>query len=200
MSSDLLVAIVYDLLLYVGLGLVGLPVAFFLLWTFFDFWKKHIVFFYVMFVVVLAAAVAGFYFTNHYWIYWYYPFPSCLQIIGLLLIVFAFIVINLSEMTISIPVRMFYTLLKGKQIHLKTDGLYKYLRHPIYAVFPWVVFGTMLYTGQLILIPVFLLNLLARHWYAAREEIYLRNVVIGDYDKYKKQTPTRFYPSFSKKP
>lgn len=199
MSSELLVTIVYNFFLYVGLGLVGLPVAFFLLWTFFDFWKKHMVLFYVMFALVFAAAVACFYFTKHFWIYWYYPFSSWLQIIGLLMIVFAFVAIKLSEMTITFPVRMFYSLLKGKQIRLKTDGLYKYLRHPIYAVFPWIVFGALLYTGQLILFPVFLLNLFARNWYAPKEEIYLKKVVIGDYDKYMRQTPNRFYPSFYKK-
>lgn len=199
MSSELLVLIVYNFLLYIGLGLVALPLAFFLLWTFFDFWKRNIVLFYGMFVLAVAAGVSGFYFTKHFWIYWYYPFPPWLQVIGLLLMVFSLIVVKLSEMTITLPVRMFYALLKEKHIHLKTSGLYKYLRHPIYAVFPWMVFGALLYTGQLILFPVFLLNLAARHWYAAREEVYLRKVVIGDYDKYMKQTPTRFYPSFPKK-
>ncbi len=196
MTAELLVTIVYDMILYGTLAVIVLPVLFFLLWTFFDFWKKHIGLFYFMAAVLFAGTIAAFYFSQHYWIYWYYSFPSWIQIIGLLLLVFSSLFVILAEASITARVRFFYPLLKGERIHLKTTGVYKFIRHPMYAVFPWFIFGALLYTGQLILFPVFLINLLARNWYAAKEEVHLKKVVIGDYEKYMKQTPNRFYPNF----
>jgi protein-S-isoprenylcysteine O-methyltransferase Ste14 len=194
MTTDLIVTIVYDLILYGALSSVALPVMFFLLWSFFDFWKKHIVTYYCFALVLVFGSAAIFYFTRDLWILWYYAFPAWVQIIGLILIVFSYLIVKLSEVSISLPVRLFYPLLKSKHFHLRTDGLYKFVRHPIYAVLPWVSFGAMLYTGQLILLPVFLFNLLARCWYASKEEQHLQKTVVGDYAKYKLQTPNRFYP------
>ena len=195
MSAGLLVALVYDIILYGALAATALPIAFFLLWIFFDFWKKYILLFYVTVVVLFAGTVAAFYFTNHYWIYWYYPFPWWVQIIGLLFMIFSYLIVKLAQTSITTLVRFFYPLLKGQPIHLHVRGFYKYVRHPMYAVFPWAILGAFLYTGQLILLPVFLFNLLARNWYAAKEESHLKKVVIGDYEKYMKQTPNRFYPT-----
>ncbi len=64
----------------------------------------------------------------------------------------------------------------------------------MYAVYPWTVLGAFFYTGQLILIPVFLFTMMARTWHAEKEETHLKKVVIGDYAKYMKHTPNRFYP------
>lgn len=194
MSTGLLVAIVYFVILFGSLACASIPVIFFFLWTFFDFWKKHIVLFYVFIVLLCGGTIAAFYFTEHLWIYWHYGFPNWLQIIGLLIIVFGYLAVKLAQSAITIPVRFFYPLLKGKPIHLKTDGLYKYVRHPMYAVYPWTVLGAFFYTGQLILIPVFLFTMMARTWHAEKEETHLKKVVIGDYAKYMKHTPNRFYP------
>jgi len=196
MNGELLVTIVYYFILYCSLSMLAVPVMFFMLWTFTGFFKKHIPLFYVMIVVLFGGAMAGFYFTTHSWIYLYYPFPAWVQIIGLLLFVMGFVVIKIAELTISRIVRAFYPMLKGEKFHLKTTGIYKYLRHPIYAVIPWIVLGSLLYTGQLILLIPLILNLLTRTWFAKKEEAYTKDKVIGDYDAYMKKTPNRFYPKF----
>lgn len=103
-------------------------------------------------------------------------------------------VIKISEMGIGRMVRMFYPLLKGKKYHLKTTGIYSFVRHPIYTAFPLIILGALLYTGQLILLIPLIFNLLTRTWYATKEESYTQQVVIGDYEAYKKRTPNRFYP------
>lgn len=198
MSGELLVTIVYYLILCSAFACASIPVVFFFLWSFFDFWKKHVITFYVMMTALVAGAFAVVYFTQHFWIYWYYPFPWWAQIFGLLLVIFGYLVIRLSQAAITMPVRLFYPLLKGKAIHLKTTGLYRFVRHPIYAVYPWIIFGSFLYSGQFILIPCFFFALFTRTWFVEKEEIQLRKVIVGDYDKYMKQTPHRFYPYFHK--
>lgn len=194
MNGELFVQILYVAILYTTLGMVVIPVFFFFLWTFFDFWKKHIGWFYVLLVGLYVGAIAAFYFTQQYWTFWYYAFPAWSQIVGLVIYLFAGLSIKVAQNSITIPVRFFYPLLKGEKFHLRTDGIYKHLRHPMYALFPWAVFGVLLYTGQLILAPVFLFLLVARSWWAKKEEAHLKKTVIGDYDKYMKQTPNRFYP------
>jgi protein-S-isoprenylcysteine O-methyltransferase Ste14 len=196
MDSQLLVTIVYNIILYGALLCAGLPIMFFSLWSGFSFWKKHVFFYYFHLVFLFLAVAAGFYFSQHLWIYWYYSFPSWVQIIGLLLIVVAFLIIKLAELTITFKVRFFYPLLKDKSFHLKMNGIYKVVRHPMYAIFPWFVFGSFLYTGQLIIFPVFIFVLLTRSWFAKKEESYLQKIMPGDYEKYMKQTPNRFYPKF----
>lgn len=194
MSTELLVTIVYFLIFLGGLSVTAVPFMFFFLWTFFAFWKKHIVWFYILCITLWAAIIAAFYFTEHLWVYWYYAFPQWVQIVGLILVVFSSIVLKLAEATITVQVRFFYPLLKEKPIRLKTTGIYKHLRHPMYAIFPLIVLGALFYTGQLILIPVFFLVLITRTWCADQEESHLKKVVKGDYKKYMKQTPNRFYP------
>ncbi len=194
MSGELLAAIVFDLILYGTLACAAIPLLFFLLWTFFNFWKKYYLLFYFTGIVLLAAIPTAFYFTQHYWIYLYYPFPAWVQIIGLILIIFSYLVVKLAQASISVPVRFFFPVLKNHPIQLKTKGVYRYVRHPIYAVFPLIVIGGLLYTGELVLFPVFFLVLVTRKWYAVREEAYLKQNLHGDYEKYMKQTPNRFYP------
>jgi protein-S-isoprenylcysteine O-methyltransferase Ste14 len=116
------------------------------------------------------------------------------QIFGLLLIVFTSLVVILAESEITIKVRFFYPLLKASPFKLHSKGIYKYVRHPMYAVFPLFILGSLLYTGQLVILPVIIFNLMTRSWYAKHEEEHLKKIVIGDYAHYMKQTPNRFYP------
>lgn len=189
-------AIFYNFILYGTLMVAVLPLAYFFLWIFFIFWQKHIRIFYFGACVLFCGTLLVFYFTRNYWMNWYYEFPVGVQIVGLLFIVFSYVILKLAQSSITTRVRFFYPLLKGERFHLKTTGIYKYLRHPIYAIFPLAFLGALLYTGQLIIFPIFLFNLLARTWYARREEKHLKKIVIGDYDKYMTQTPNRFYPKF----
>jgi protein-S-isoprenylcysteine O-methyltransferase Ste14 len=194
MTGEQFVSGFYTIVLYGTLGVVSIPVIFFFLWAFFSFWRKHVVLFYVFLFTAYLGSIAGFYFTQKYWIYLYYPFPSWLQICGLMLLVFSSLVVLIAERSITIPVRFFYPLLKGIRFPLHVRGIYKYVRHPMYAVFPWLVLGVFFYTGQLILFPVFLFILVTRTFYANAEESYLKKIFGGDYEKYMKQTPNRFYP------
>jgi len=196
MLGEQFVAVLYAVILYGTLGTVAIPFVFFFLWTFFNFWKKHIWLFYVLLLVLYLGSIAVFYFTRGSWIYMYYSFPVWAQVAGLLFFVVSGTIVKIAERSITISVRFFYPLLKGVRFHLKTTGIYKYIRHPMYAVFPWFVFGVFLYTGQLILLPVFFFLLVTRTWWAKKEERYLKKIVVGDYDKYMKQTPNRFYPKF----
>lgn len=194
MDSKLLVEIFYDVVLYGTLSMAVIPVLFFLQWTFFRFWQKHYLLFYFLFFGLLAGTAAAFYLSQQYWIYWYYPFQAPVQLTGLALLVASYVIIKVAELSITKKVRFFYPLLKSEKFHLKTTGIYKYLRHPIYAVLPWMILGAMFYTGQLVLLPVICFNLIGRNWYVPREEEHLKKLVIGDYEAYKKHTPYRFYP------
>lgn len=198
MDGELLVNILYTVILYVALGTIVIPVQFLLLWKFLGFWKKHVALFYVMLVFLYTLVLAAFYLFNRLWIYWFFPFPIQLQIFGLLIFLLGGFVVRLAQSTITLPVRLFYPLLKGEKIHLRTDGFYRYLRHPMYAVFPWMILGVLFYTGQLILLPIVLLLFVTRKWYAVQEENYLLHHVVGDYKKYMKETPNRFYPTIFK--
>jgi len=196
MDSQTLVSIVYTVILYGSLVYIAIPIVFFLLWTFFDFWKKHIELFYAVTLLLFAATVAGFYYTQHLWIYWYYAFPPVLQMLGLLFILFTYSIGKLAQVSITVQGRYFYALLKGEKTHLKTDGLYKYVRHPIYAMVPFGILGALFYTGQLIFIPILFFNLAARGWYAEQEEKQLKKFWLSHYEAYEKKTPNRFYPKF----
>lgn len=196
MNGELITTIVFYIILYTSLACFAIPILFFLLWTFTGFFKKHIALFYVVAVVLFTAFPALFYFTQKFWILWFYPFPAWIQIAGLFLWFLAIIIVKVSEMNIGRLVRMFYPLLKGEKFHLKTTGIYKYLRHPIYAAFVLMVLGAVFYTGQLVLLLPLVFNLLTRTWYASKEEAYTKHIIIGDYDAYKKKTPNRFYPKF----
>jgi protein-S-isoprenylcysteine O-methyltransferase Ste14 len=181
------------------LGILSFPIIFFLLWKFFSFWQKKIWLFYAVFLMLYAGIVAGFYFTRLYWIFWYYPFPQWVQLIGLCIVVVSFVIVKLSELAIGKRTRLFYSLLKGEEIHLEIKGLYAVVRHPIYAIFPWSIFGTLLYTGQFALLPVMVIFMMFRGWHAKKEEQHLRKILIGDYDAYMKQVPNRFYPAIFKR-
>ncbi len=199
MDLGLLVNIFYYTALYGSLSMAIVPVLFFLQWTFFRFWQKHIFVFYILFFGLFVATAAAFYYTQQYWIYWYYQFPVPVQLVGLLIVVASYIVIKLAEYAITKKVRFFYPLLKNQKFNLYTTGIYKYVRHPIYAVFPWMILGAMLYTGQLILLPVMIFNMLGRNLYVPQEERCLQKLAIGDYEEYKKHTPFRFYPYYKKR-
>jgi protein-S-isoprenylcysteine O-methyltransferase Ste14 len=200
MDPKLLAGIFYYLVLYGTLATAIIPVFFFLQWNFFSFWQKHVLLFYAFFSGLPVVSAAAFYFTQKYWIFWYYAFPGWVQLIGLFLVVASFVVIKLAELSITKKVRFFYPLLKSEKFHLKITGLYKYVRHPIYAVFPWIILGAIFYTGQLVLLPVMIFNLIGRNWYAPCEEEHLKKLAIGDYENYKKHTPFRFYPCYRKNP
>lgn len=194
MNSDLIVFIVYSVLLYGTLGMTAIPFVFLALWSFLDYWKRRPAFFYVLAILMYVVVIAGFYFFRNSWIYWYSPLPGWVQIFGLILVVGMGLIVKVAELNISIPVRFFYPVLKGKPLQLKTQGLYGIIRHPMYAVFPWFVLGVFCYTGQFVLLPVFVLNLVAREWYVRREEAYLRTVLGDAYKNYMRKTPNRFYP------
>jgi protein-S-isoprenylcysteine O-methyltransferase Ste14 len=194
MNTELITSLVFYVILYTSLVCAVLPLMFFLLWSFTGFFKKHIVVFYLLTAGLFVGATVLFYLTQKFWILWYYPFPAWAQIAGLLIWLVGIAVIKISEMSIGRMVRMFYPLLKGEKYHLKTTGIYGLVRHPIYTAFPLIILGALLYTGQLILLVPLIFNLLTRTWYASKEESYTQQVVIGDYEAYKKKTPNRFYP------
>lgn len=194
MTSELFVSIVYYVLLYGTLGMTAIPVVFLVLWSFLDYWKRRPAVFYALMVLLYVGIVAGFYFSRNFWIYWYSALPGWVQIFGLLLVVVTGFIVKVAELDISIPVRFFYPVLKGKPIQLSTKGLYGIVRHPMYAVFPWFVLGVFCYTSQFVLLPVFVLNLVAREWYARREEAYLKTVLGDAYKSYMRRVPNRFYP------
>lgn len=198
MNSELIASGFFYFILYTSFVLAAIPFIFFFFWRFLSFWQKHHpAFFYLMFLGFCVGIPVAFALTQHFWFTtWYYPFPKWLQIVGLIIIFVAYCIIKLAEYKITVAVRLFWPVLKNQKFHLKTDGLYKYVRHPIYAIFPLVLVGGLFYTGELVILPVLLLNLLARNWYARKEERYVETHAIGDYEKYKKQTPYRFYPKF----
>lgn len=200
MDTQLIGQILYYVVLYAGLSLTMIPFFFFLFWNFLNFWKKRGAwFFYAFMVTFFVAGILAFVLTQDRWILWYYAFPQWVQILGLCVAIVSGIIIKMAEIKITRAVRFFRPVIKGEKFQLQTDGAYRYVRHPIYAVFPWYAFGVLLYTGQLILLPIFVFNMLARTWYAKKEEAYLAGHVTGDYEKFKRQTPNRFYPSFGKR-
>jgi len=197
MTQEILSAGIFYFVLYYSLVFTGVPVMFFFLWTFFDFLKKNIWMVYMGMTLAFIGVPLAFFFTRQWWFLWFYPFSLPLQIAGFLIFWITFIAIMVAERSITFKVRFFIPLLQGKRVHLRMDGVYRYLRHPMYAVFPWMLLGALLYTGELILISPFLFNLMTRRWYALREEERLALQCDGNYAHYKNQTPYCFYPKLS---
>ena len=95
---------------------------------------------------------------------------------------------------LGFKVRFFVHVLNEKRFKLSTGGIFKYVRHPIYALIPVMILGAFLYTGEYIIICPLVFNLMTRWWYARKEEAYVSQFADGDYAAYVKQTPNRFYP------
>jgi protein-S-isoprenylcysteine O-methyltransferase Ste14 len=81
---------------------------------------------------------------------------------------------------------------------LRTGGLYRFVRHPIYSGLLALVFGGAVTSGSVVKLglAVALLGLLARK--AAWEEDMLRRRY-ADYEQYARRTP-RFVPRFRRRP
>lgn len=194
MNGSFVADAVYNLILYLMLAMTALPVIYFCLWSFRGFFKKRRILFYLLCLFLFGSVIGGFYFTKNDWLLWYYAFPSYVQIIGLLLISSSFILMRLTDHQLGVKVRFFWHVLSDKRFQLSTNGVFKYVRHPIYALIPLMIAGALMYTGEFMLLCPLIFNLMTRWWYARKEEAYVRQFADGDYSAYMKQTPNRFYP------
>ena len=194
MDGSLIADIVYYLVLYSALAMLAVPVVFFFLWKFLGFFRKHRRLFYIFCILLFSGVITWFYFTRNDWILWYHAFPSYIQIVGLLLFVASFMVMRMVDHHLGMKVRLFWPVLKGEEFKLVTGGVFKIVRHPIYALIPLLVLGSLLYTGEWMLIYPLLFNLLTRGWYARKEEACFMQFAAADYDNYRKRTQHRFYP------
>jgi len=158
------------------------------------FFKKHRRFFYFLTFMLFAGVIAGFYYMRNDWLLWYYAFPSYIQVSGLLLFIASFLLMRIVDHHLGFKVRIFWSVLKGESYQLATGGLFKIVRHPIYALVPVMIIGALLYTGEWVLLYPLFFNLMTRRWYARREEAYVKQFATGDYETYVKQTQNRFYP------
>lgn len=198
MDGKLIADIVYYIILYSALALLALPVIYFCLWKFLGFFRKRKVVFYVLCIALFAAVIAGFYYTSLDWILWYYAFPSYVQITGLLLYAGSFMLMRTVDHQLGFKLRFFWPVLRDGRFRLSTGGLFKYVRHPIYALIPVLILGALLYTGEFVLLYPLFFNLLTRRWYSRKEEAYLKQFAEGDYEAFAKRTPNRFFPGFKR--
>jgi len=194
-NGNLVADIVYYIILYSALLCTVLPVIYVSLWKFLGFWRKRMFLYYFFCLLVIGVTFAAFYTTCNDWLLRYFAFPQFVQIVGLLLFVFSFIVIRISHYHLDLKTVLFYSALSQKHNNLRTSGIYRIVRHPIYSMVPLIILGAFLYTGEFVLVIPFASNLLLRWYYARLEEKYLLSTYGESYGKYLKSTPTRFYPA-----
>lgn len=185
---------VYHVVLYSGLLCSALPVFYVLTWKFLGFWRKHRVLFYIFALSLFGGTFALFYLNRNDWLLFYEAFPQFVQITGLVLYSLSFILIRISHHHLDLKTILFYSALKQKHGDLVTGGIYKVVRHPVYALIPLFIAGSFMYTGEFILIIPFAVNVLLRWYYARLEEKYLIGAYGQSYSAYKAATPRKFYP------
>lgn len=80
---------------------------------------------------------------------------------------------------------------EGKH-ELKTDGIYRYSRNPIYASFIFMNTATFLFLPSVILLLIMLYGMIVHHYIILGEEQFLENTFGDEFRAYKKHVPRYF--------
>lgn len=80
---------------------------------------------------------------------------------------------------------------EGKH-ELKTGGIYKYSRNPMYASFIFMNTATFLFLPSILLLVVMLYGMIVHHFIILGEERFLEDEFGDDYRKYKASVPRYF--------
>jgi len=75
---------------------------------------------------------------------------------------------------------------------LRTSGIYKISRNPMYASFIFLNTATFLFLPSILLLIVMLYGMIVHHFIILGEEKYLENTFGDEYQKYKSRVPRYF--------
>ena len=115
-----------------------------------------------------------------------FPENSVLRLIGLMLVLFGFLLMNWSIIILGKQFSIDVTVQENHR--LITNGPYKYIRHPRYAGIILFLTGIpLIFLSWISLLPVLLL-LLVIHWRIADEEELMHREFKEDWENYKKKT------------
>ncbi len=75
---------------------------------------------------------------------------------------------------------------------LRTNGIYRFSRNPMYASFIFLNTATFLFLPSILLLIVMLYGMIVHHFIILGEEKYLENTFGDEYQKYKARVPRYF--------
>jgi protein-S-isoprenylcysteine O-methyltransferase Ste14 len=163
-------------------------------WTWFPFWRRHLVITLAMMLGTLGAWTAAA-------IVWRDPLlahgvamPLAAQGVGWAMVAAAFVVGTIADRQIGLEVRAFLPFFappgRGR-IELRTTGAYAIVRHPIYAAGLWFQIGMFLVTGAYAIAASAIVFGVGAAWFTRQEE--RRLVALLDdpsaYDRYRARVP-----------
>lgn len=137
----------------------------------------------ILWVTICISMTLGMNFTRHWWLL----LPSYLQTAGLIIAIGGIILRWISILQLG---RLFTVDVAIRDAHqLKTDGLYKHVRHPSYTGLLLIVAGMGFATGSLLstlvmVIPIFL----ALQYRIRTEEAALLSAFGDSYEAYSRRT------------
>ena len=126
------------------------------------------------------------------WIFNIEPINTSLQILGIILIMIATIVACLGRIS-----RSTRAISWGIPSILESKGMYRYLRHPLYASYCYYFIGFVLTFQSVLLLPL-LIGIYGYYRTSVYEEMILVNHFGEEYIKYQKNTG-RFFPRLIKR-
>lgn len=113
---------------------------------------------------------------------------SIIQLLGFILVVFGSLEAVLGRSALGNNWTESYAYHIKNHHQLITEGLYKYVRHPIYGGLLVAITGAFLVAKTFLFIPTFLFLLIVMVKFAKREEKLLRNYFGDEYGAYMQKT------------
>ncbi len=121
------------------------------------------------------------------------PIPTLFKIVGLFVAIIGLLIFIIAILQLNKNLSPFPT--PKNNAHLIQNGVYKYVRHPIYTGIIAIVFGSSLYFGSIYKMSISILLLLLFYYKSKYEEMLLQNK-FSDYSSYKSKTG-RFFPNIN---
>lgn len=167
-------------------------VYFFVFWTWFAFWRRHVVLTYAMllgsfFGFALAVALARDTFLSGR-----IDMPPAVRTLAWVFVIAVCIVGTIADRQIGFRVRSFMPFFETNgSIELVTTGAYGIVRHPIYATGIAFQLGVFFATGYVAIAASCVVFALGAQWFTRREEERLVELLADPsaYEDYRKRVP-----------
>jgi protein-S-isoprenylcysteine O-methyltransferase Ste14 len=177
-----------------ALVLLAAPIYFLLFWRLLPFWRRHQPFWaWLMISGVVGAVLLVIFAVRAYWIPHAVRFPTWARTAGWAVAASAYLIMELAERSITLPVRAFLPVLRpDERFELKTGGVYGVVRHPIYAAMALYGLGIFLAAGYYLVLAALIVWLAVLPWACQREEGVLIERFGDAYREYRARTPMLF--------
>lgn len=165
---------------------------FWIFWTWFDAWRRHIVRTFAMMLGTIGAWTVATIVWRDELLAHGVAMPAAAQVIGWIVVAISFVVGMIADRQLGLHVRSFmpYFAERGR-IELRTGGAYAIVRHPIYAAGLWFQLGMFLVTGAYAIAAAAIVLGAGALWFTRQEE--RRLVALLDdptaYDRYRARVP-----------